>query len=129
MSEDKTKETDHSEDTYERVCMLCRRPESKVSSMISLPNNICICSDCMQKSFDSMNSGNINYNELINNMQVFPMMDFGNVTNQVPEKQRLKKKKPKTEPEAAFDIHKLPAPHKIKAGLDEYVIGQEHAKR
>ena len=129
MSEDKTKETEHSEDTYEKVCMLCRRPESKVKSMISLPNNICICSDCMQKSFDSMNNSNINYNELINNMQVFPRMDFGNVTNQVPEKQRLKKKKPKTEPAAAFDIRKLPAPHKIKAGLDEYVIGQEHAKK
>ena len=64
MSEDKTKETQHSDDTYERVCMLCRRPESKVSSMISLPNNICICSDCMQKSFDSMNNSNINYDAL-----------------------------------------------------------------
>lgn len=109
--------------------MLCRRPESKVKSMISLPNNICICTDCMQKSFDSMNSSNINYNDLLAGMQSFPMMDFGNITNQVPERQRLKKKKPKTEAKAAFDIRKLPAPHKIKAGLDEYVIGQEHAKK
>lgn len=131
MSEDKTldQNTTNKEDTYEKVCMLCRRPESKVKSMISLPNNICICSDCMQKSFDSMNNGNINYNDLLAGMQSFPMMDFGSVTNQVPERQRLKKKKPKTESNAAFDIRKLPAPHKIKAGLDEYVIGQEHAKK
>lgn len=132
MSEDKTQDqntTNHNDDTYEKVCMLCRRPESKVKSMISLPNNICICTDCMQKSFDSMNSSNINYNDLLAGMQSFPMMDFGNITNQVPERQRLKKKKPKTEAKAAFDIRKLPAPHKIKAGLDEYVIGQEHAKK
>lgn len=131
MSEDKTldQNTTNKEDTYEKVCMLCRRPESKVKSMISLPNNICICSDCMQKSFDTMNNGNINYNDLLAGMQSFPIMDFGGVTNQVPERQRLKKKKPKTEANAAFDIRKLPAPHKIKAGLDEYVIGQEHAKK
>lgn len=131
MSEDKTldQNSTNKEDTYEKVCMLCRRPESKVKSMIALPNNICICSDCMQKSFDSMNNGNINYNDLLAGMQSFPMMDFGSITNQVPERQRLKKKKAKTGAEAAFDIRKLPAPHKIKAGLDEYVIGQEHAKK
>ena len=28
-----------------------------------------------------------------------------------------------------FDIKSIPAPHKIKASLDEYVIGQEHAKK
>ena len=64
MSEDKIQDQNptNKEDTYEKVCMLCRRPESKVKSMISLPNNICICTDCMQKSFDSMNNSNINYN-------------------------------------------------------------------
>lgn len=28
-----------------------------------------------------------------------------------------------------LDIHAIPAPHKIKAKLDEYVVGQEHAKK
>ena len=28
-----------------------------------------------------------------------------------------------------FDINSLPAPHRIKAALDEYVIGQEYAKK
>ena len=28
-----------------------------------------------------------------------------------------------------LDIKKIPAPHKIKASLDEYVVGQEHAKK
>lgn len=28
-----------------------------------------------------------------------------------------------------IDIHKIPAPHHIKASLDEYVVGQEYAKK
>ena len=48
----------------------------------------------------------------------------------IPKSQRLKKKKPKEKREkAVLDIHSIPAPHKIKASLDDYVIGQEHAKK
>ena len=51
-----TKSSDHhTEDTYEKVCFMCRRPESKAGKMITLPGNINICPDCMQKSFDTMN--------------------------------------------------------------------------
>ena len=39
---------------YEDVCYICRRPESTAGKMIHIPNNICICKDCMQKTFDSM---------------------------------------------------------------------------
>ena len=35
----------------------------------------------------------------------------------------------KKEPAKALDIKDIPAPHKIKAQLDDYVIGQEHAKK
>ncbi len=42
--------------------------------------------------------------------------------------QRVKKKK-KGEHKPILDLKDLPAPHKIKAQLDEYVIGQEHAKK
>ena len=40
------------DDEYEKVCFICRRPESVTGKMINLPNNICVCNDCMQKSFD-----------------------------------------------------------------------------
>ena len=46
---------------------------------------------------------------------------------EIPQKQRIKKKKPKEQP--AFDIRDIPAPHRIKASLDQYVIGQEQAKK
>ena len=30
------------EDDYEKVCYVCRRPESKAGKMITMPGNICI---------------------------------------------------------------------------------------
>ncbi len=139
MSEDKKQEDTELEkreteegdkkDEYERVCFLCRRPESKCGSMINLPNNICICAECMQKSFDSMNNGTINYNDLMRNMPNISMVDLSSLQNQIPNRQRVKKKKPQEEVKPQFSIRDIPAPHKIKASLDEYVIGQEHAKK
>ena len=37
---------------YEDICYVCRRPESKAGKMMRLPQGICICNDCMQKTFD-----------------------------------------------------------------------------
>ena len=45
----------------------------------------------------------------------------------IPNKQKLKKRKKGDEP--LIDIKNIPPPHKIKAQLDEYVIGQEKAKK
>lgn len=118
-----------SDDEYEKVCFLCRRPESVAGQMIDLPNNIHICTECMQKSFDTMNQGNINYQELMNNMPNISMIDLSSLQNQIPNNQRIKKKSKKEEPKRALDIRSIPAPHRIKATLDEYVIGQEHAKK
>ena len=57
----------------------------------------------------------------------------GNVQENVPKSQKIKKKKPGTSkkkvPEGVFDIKHLPAPHIIKGKLDEYIVGQEHAKK
>lgn len=47
----------------------------------------------------------------------------------MPRSQTVKKKKKGDEPKKEFDIREIPAPHKIKARLDEYVVGQEHAKK
>ena len=127
----KDKKEEGSEE-YEDVCFICRRPESKAGKMVNLPNNIHICSECMQKAFDSMNNGNIPYSDLMNmtNMSNISMINLSDLADQIPQKQKVKKKKPKEEtPEKAFDIKSIPAPHKIKASLDDYVIGQEYAKK
>ena len=119
---------------YEDVCYICRRPESVAGKMIHIQNDICICQDCMQKTFDTMNNGTFNMGDFMNmNMGKMPnisMINLADLQNAVPNKQKLKKKKPKDEqPKPELDIHSIPAPHKIKARLDEYVVGQEHAKK
>lgn len=113
---------------YEKVCFICRRPESVAGKMIDLPNHICVCPDCMQKSFDAMNNGGFDYSQFMN-MAGMPMMGFTDEENQVPKRQRIKKKKAQEENPPALNIRDIPAPHKIKAQLDEYVVGQEHAKK
>ena len=117
---------------YENFCFLCRRPESETGGMIELPNHIHICSDCMQKSFDAMNTqmnnGNLNYSDLFN-MPNISMIDLSNFQNPYQKPQKIKKKKEAEKKEPVLDLKNIPAPHKIKATLDEYVIGQEHAKK
>ena len=44
------------ENQFEKVCFMCHRTESKAGKMIDLPGGITVCPDCMQKSFDLMNS-------------------------------------------------------------------------
>ena len=59
------------------------------------------------------------------NIQFLNLGEFG-----MPETPRVKKKKvKKKQVEPVLDIHSIPAPHKIKASLDEYVVGQDQAKK
>ena len=127
--DDTTKTTE-----YEDVCYICRRPESVAGKMIHIQDNICICNDCMQKTFDTMNTGGFNMGDIMNmNNGKMPNISMINLTDfqgGIPQSQKIKKKKPKEKKEApVLDIHSIPAPHKIKASLDEYVVGQEQAKK
>ena len=137
MSEDQNKNTvDETNKTneYEDICYICRRPESVAGKMIHIQQGICICNDCMQKTFDTMNTGGFNMGDIMNmNMGKMPnisMINLSDLQGGIPQSQKIKKKKPKEKKEeAVLDIHSIPAPHKIKASLDEYVVGQEHAKK
>ena len=55
------------------------------------------------------------------------IFNLGNLFGQNPQpRKRTAKKK---EAPGILDLKSVPAPHKIKAMLDEYVIGQDHAKK
>lgn len=138
MAEDKDylEQEEENKEDYENVCFICRRPESKAGKMIDIPGGIHVCMDCMQKSFNSMNNMPMDYSELMKNMPNISMVDLNSLQNEIPKKQRIKKKKSQPEKEAnekiakkVFDIRSIPAPHKIKESLDSYVIGQEYAKK
>lgn len=57
------------------------------------------------------------------------MINLGDFMGMMPQQQRIKKKKPEGQEKPQIDLKSVPAPHKIKESLDEYVIGQEHAKK
>jgi len=114
---------------YEKFCFMCHRPESVAGKMIDLPNDICVCSDCMQKSFDMMNNNKFDLSQLMN-MPGVQFLNLSDMENMIPKRQQVKKKKPEEKKaEPVFNIRDIPAPHKIKAQLDDYVIGQEYAKK
>lgn len=199
------------EKEFEDICYICRRPESKAGRMFHLPNNICICDDCMHKTMDAVSQ--FDYQQMMNNpvfmnmlnnpfnpygdptksngtsgqksagggneksdaettdaetadaqdgnnasdntaadileasdadddskndsdessgnRRGFPNISFINLAdfmnNGMPQKQKIKKKGTGTKP--LIDLKSIPAPHKIKEQLDQYVIGQEYAKK
>lgn len=129
-----TEESDNSENEYEDVCYICHRPEHVAGKMIKIPSDICICRDCMQRTFDSMNGAGFPMDDMMG-MGKMPGISMINLSDLqgfggMPNSQRLKKKKTKEKKaKPVLDIHSIPAPHKIKASLDEYVVGQEHAKK
>lgn len=211
--EDREKNWEESQDDeeYEKVCYVCRRPESKAGKMITMPPGIDICADCMQNAFNSIqNSGfdigmmsgvtpemlwnagmpagmwqvppsqkktkkdsneekavetknpvneaaenrkDAEETETIDedNVEVVEEEDdeeeetaagtggipLGNMGWGIPigqidlsaltGKKRVKKKKNKKK--ELFKLSEIPSPHSIKEQLDEYVIGQDQAKK
>lgn len=126
---DNINNNNNDKDEYESYCYLCRRPESVAGPFVRLQANICMCNDCMQKSFDTLNSNSMQFFDLskMPNLNMSQFMPF----DDIPKSQKVKKKKKNEDKkeEKELTMATIPAPHKIKAMLDEYVIGQEYAKK
>lgn len=59
-----------------------------------------------------------------------PVFNFEFLTDLMnPGNKKIKKKEKKKRERAELDFMNLPAPHVIKGKLDEYVVGQEYAKK
>lgn len=123
-------ENNDNSDEYEKVCFMCHRPESKAGKLMNFGFNMYICSDCMQKSMDAMQRSPINLSDM---MTGFPSdMNIADMISsaQIPRSQQVKKRKEKPKEKAPkLELKNIPAPHRIKAQLDDYIIGQQHAKK
>ena len=134
------------ESEYENICFICHRTESTTGPMINIGSGVCICNECMQRTFDSMNNfnntqentgGAFDFSKMPN-IGMINLADFG-----MPNSQKIKRKKNKTKEKAkaegdanneeedkpVIDIKNIIPPHEIKAKLDEYVVGQDYAKK
>lgn len=140
-------EIEEDSDEEESVCFICRRTEHVTGKQFKFPGDISICSDCMHRTMDTINqfdhSGYGNPGMMSFTPEQFfgtntedksnpkmPHISFLNMSDlradSVSKKQKLKKKK-KVAP--VLDIKNIPAPHKIKEQLDQYVVGQDYAKK
>lgn len=173
-------------DNYNEICYLCNRTESDAGRMYHLPNNICVCEECLNRTLENMsqfglgsmpkmshdemqmllNSAampgmpmmNPNMNmgaEVVDNVPAdkeedkpgdgekssdekkgpfggFPNISFMNMADlqsMMGGGAKIKKRKPGEEKVPIIDIKDIPEPHKLKEMLDEYVVGQEKAKK
>ncbi|MBQ6075777.1 MAG: ATP-dependent Clp protease ATP-binding subunit ClpX [Lachnospiraceae bacterium] len=114
---------------YEQFCSMCRRPESKCGKLMRLPGGLNICTDCMQRSFDTFRQSGID----INSLPKIPLgrLDFSQLQDDMPPQPKGVKKKKAEEKKSQEELKfsDVPRPHRIKAMLDEYVVGQEKAKK
>lgn len=177
-------------DQYEEICYLCQRRESDAGKLYHLPNNICVCEECMDKTMENMsrfgigsmpklshdemqmllnsaalsgmpgmppmnqNAGSSAGVDVVDNAEGddensgdkkeesnkdnknpfggFPNISFMNMADlqsMMGGGPKIKKRKPDEEKVPIIDSKDIPEPHKIKEKLDEYVVGQERAKK
>ena len=86
----------------EHVCTFCGRPESEVPTLLKGANGY-ICSDCVISAYDIIK-------------QYFP-----EITSEAEHKD--------SEPIESIDLKAVPKPKEIKEYLDQYIIGQDDAKK
>jgi ATP-dependent Clp protease ATP-binding subunit ClpX len=112
----------------DRFCSMCNRPESVTGRLVDLPNGMCVCNDCLKKTTDYIKSPSFNLGSIFEGLKNFPNISFMNLDG-FGGLSAAEAPKEKREPERKFSMQDIMPPHKIKAQLDRYVVGQEHAKK
>ncbi len=104
------KKTNSGNDNYDIFCSFCGRYKDEVGKMIAGPNGIFICEDCI----DVCNK--VILEDLMSEDEPMLQVDEGKKTSVKGKKELI-------------ENNDLPTPEQIKKILDEYVVGQDAAKR
>ncbi len=111
----------------EVACAFCGKPRHLVMAMVSGPNDIFICDECVaQSAMALMRDSGMPASQLMGDM------DFGEMD--IPEHARHARSVEATvvgdgAPDPDEILADLPRPHQLYAQLSEHVVGQEQAKR
>ena len=100
-------------DDYDIFCSFCGRYKDEVGKLIAGPNGIFICEDCI---------------DICNKIILEDIIEEEDLENILLEEEINGKKKSKANKEL-IENTELPTPDQIRKILDEYVIGQDDAKR
>ena len=98
QNSDVDKEKKDDEQEYEKICYVCRRPESKAGAMVSMPGGMNLCHDCMQKAFDSVTQGGLDLSKIPGMPYMnLNLNDLGSLNKdlEIPKKQKIKKRSDK----------------------------------
>ncbi len=104
---------------------MCGRGEAEAGPLMRLGSSLYVCHDCMERSFSAFGNGNVDLGSLFNGIPGIQFLDLGSFRNPMT----AAKKDTKKEEREPFTMKDVPLPHEIKERLDEYVIGQEYAKK
>ena len=142
--DEQLEKTAKEKDKTEPFCFMCNRPESVTGHLVDIAPGLHVCSDCLNKTVASMggfNPGNgeggkVDMSKMpgmgggpnISFLNLADMGSLGSIFGQ-PKIKPKKKKKEEEKVAPVFNIEHIPAPHIIKGKLDEYVVGQEKAKK
>ena len=99
-------------DNYDIFCSFCGRYKDEVGKLIAGPNGIFICEDCI---------------DICNKIILEDIIEEEDLENILKEEENGKKKAKANK--ELIENTELPTPDQIRKILDEYVIGQDDAKR
>ncbi|CBK73160.1 ATP-dependent protease Clp, ATPase subunit [Butyrivibrio fibrisolvens 16/4] len=119
-------------------CYMCHRPDNICGPLIKMAPGMGVCNECLQRTFDSMGSfgfgggDNSKSNMDMNKMPNISFLNLGSLFGEGPKVKNAHgtaSQKKEDKPAPAIDINNIIPPHKIKAMLDDYVVGQDYAKK